>query len=235
MGFVVSAVDQQMFGSSESPDRLLGWSSRDSEPPIMAKSNALLLLDILWKDRKGFLRAWAETRAPVLTGLLFILWRCVHIARCVHLAVHTARELNKPSTPDRWVKFCEVQWRYYIIAGTDQLLPLRKFHEDARKYYESWSSQSTTVDLEDARTKLEAFTLQMSSASGPFPCPTLPTMGNMMLFVMTGCVFQPGIEDLLLPFLQAIFRCYWISMAAQDHQPRSEVPGNVSIILMPVR
>jgi hypothetical protein len=87
MDYVVGAVSEQIYGPWVSPDSFLGWSSRDSLAPIVSKANALLLLDILWKDRKGLLRAWAETHAPGLSGVLFILWRCVQITRYVDIAI----------------------------------------------------------------------------------------------------------------------------------------------------
>lgn len=65
-------------------DTMLGWST-DSDPlpwpPIMSQNDALLLLTILWRNRKGFLRAWADTTAPSLGILMFVLWRSVQIIK----------------------------------------------------------------------------------------------------------------------------------------------------------
>ncbi|KDN34055.1 hypothetical protein RSAG8_12843, partial [Rhizoctonia solani AG-8 WAC10335] len=61
------------------PNQIIGWNSQGPRTTIVSKANALLLLDLLFQDRKGLLRAWSETRSPTLTGVLFVLWRCVHI------------------------------------------------------------------------------------------------------------------------------------------------------------
>lgn len=60
-------------------DNFLGWDKIKIFPPFVSQVDALLLLDILWKGRKEFLRAWLDTRAPGLTALLFVLWRVVHL------------------------------------------------------------------------------------------------------------------------------------------------------------
>ncbi|KAG8732164.1 hypothetical protein FRC10_001189 [Ceratobasidium sp. 414] len=80
MDYVSGAAGDQVYGRWISPDPFLGWSSRYKFKPLVSRPNALILLDILWKDRKGFLRAWAQTHAPALFGPFFILWRCVEIA-----------------------------------------------------------------------------------------------------------------------------------------------------------
>jgi hypothetical protein len=81
MEYVSGAVADRVYDHWDIRDEFLGWASRSFNTPIITKANTLLLLDILWTDRRGFLRAWADTKAPGLGGLMFLLWRCVQITK----------------------------------------------------------------------------------------------------------------------------------------------------------
>lgn len=81
MAIIVRASFELMDDRESAIDNLFGWSP--DGVPIVTQSDALLILDILWNDRKRFLVAWAYSDSPPLNGLLFVLWRCVHIHRYV--------------------------------------------------------------------------------------------------------------------------------------------------------
>lgn len=69
-------------------DSLLGWGTGiNMFQPLMPRADALLLLDILFKGRKNFLRGWMNTQTPALTGLLFVLWRVVNLNGYVFVLV----------------------------------------------------------------------------------------------------------------------------------------------------
>ncbi|KAG8696327.1 hypothetical protein FRC08_007228 [Ceratobasidium sp. 394] len=121
MDYVSGAAGEQVYGPWASPDPFLGWSSRHKFKPLVSRPNSLILLNILWKDRKGFLKAWAETHALALLGPLFILWRGVEVA----------------STRNRWANFGEVFWRYYIVAGTEHPA-LEKMKDSVGRKYQQY-------------------------------------------------------------------------------------------------
>lgn len=86
--YVDGAVGDRIYDTWDIRDAFLGWDHKSSLcEPIMTKANTLILLDILYKDRKRFLKAWFETKAPALGGLLFVIWRCVQISKYVHLLI----------------------------------------------------------------------------------------------------------------------------------------------------
>ncbi|KAG8698278.1 hypothetical protein FRC11_014521, partial [Ceratobasidium sp. 423] len=204
------------------PDQVIGWSSQGSRAAIISKANTLLLLDLLFKDRKGLLRAWSETRSPTLTGLLFILWRCIHTA----------------STPTRWIHFIDIARRNYLVARGDVTSPIQKFHEDVRRRLHIWLSRSTptAVDLEDARTQLTMLTRRLCSepTSGLFAVPFTTSVSDLITFVLPKEEegFTPGVEELFLPLLRESFTSFWRHLKvdyASMRRPRLLV--NIATIL----
>ncbi|KAH7323375.1 hypothetical protein B0J17DRAFT_772655 [Rhizoctonia solani] len=132
------------------PDQTPDLDSQFSYQRIISKEGAMALLDLLFKDRKVFLRAWSEAESPTLAGLLLVLRRRIH----------------PTSTPKRWVRYVDIARRNYLSASAVANDPLPKFEEDIQKYPSIWySGAPIAVDLEDARTQLSILTRQMSSGS----------------------------------------------------------------------
>ncbi|EUC60706.1 hypothetical protein RSOL_361070 [Rhizoctonia solani AG-3 Rhs1AP] len=203
MEYVTGAVVELIYNKMvDVCDTFIGWKpgSLFDLKPVMSKADAAILLEVLYRDRKGFLRAWAETHAPSLSPLLFVLWRC-------------AKQTRMPS---RWISFCEIHWRYSIVAGTDHIGTLDEYNKDAGQYYEIWLPKGRPVDLEDARTILHAFTQRMQSTSILYPLPDVPTMGAMLSFVTPRSGLIPGVEDLFIPLVRVVFDYFWISVAGKS-------------------
>ncbi|CAE6472380.1 unnamed protein product [Rhizoctonia solani] len=118
--------------------------------------------------------------------------------------------------PNRWISFCEIHWRYYIVAGTDHIGTLEEYNKDAGQYYEIWLPKSRSVDLEDALTILHAFTQRMQSTSILYPLPDVPTMGAMLSFVAPRSGLIPGVEDLFIPLVRVVFNYFWMSVAGKS-------------------
>lgn len=76
-------------------DSFLGWEKIKIYDPLMSQADALLLLDVLYKGRKDFFRAWLDTRSPGLTGLLYVLWRVVRLNGYAYFNTCTNRVLNR--------------------------------------------------------------------------------------------------------------------------------------------
>lgn len=67
-------------------DWVLGWAELNHHAPLdtlVPRSDASTLLDLLWMDRKLFLKALSMTYSPGLSGIMFLLWRQWHLARYV--------------------------------------------------------------------------------------------------------------------------------------------------------
>lgn len=217
MQLVAGVVSEQINAPFSAPDDFLGWSSRN-RAPIISKPNTLLLLDILWKDRKRFLRAWAETQAPSLNGLVFIFWRCVLIA----------------STPDRWVFFCDFFWRYSLAARSEDLGSLQKINNDTMLHQHTWLSKKRAADLEDSRNLLCVLTTRLSSTSPLYSCPNITSITGMIMVAVPISGFQTGVEDLFMPLLRAIFDHFWIYMAEEGLDREYGLqPGEVGVLVTP--
>ncbi|CAE6506160.1 unnamed protein product [Rhizoctonia solani] len=202
-------------------DMFIGWKPGGffNVKPVMSKADAAILLEILYRDRKGFLRAWAETHAPSLSPLLFILWRCAKQTRM----------------PNRWISFCEIHWRYYVVAGTDHVGTLEEYNKDAGRCYEIWLPKGRPVDLEDARTILHAFTQRMQSTSILYPLPDVLTMGTMLSFVIPRCGLMPGVEYLFSPLVRVVFEYFWKSVAGKGlHTTFRLEPKDVATLVHPL-
>ncbi|KAH7333718.1 hypothetical protein B0J17DRAFT_676585 [Rhizoctonia solani] len=218
-GVVVQLVHDKL-ASADVCDIFIGWRWDDffNIKPVMSKANAAILLEVLYQDRKGFLRAWAETHAPSLSPLLFIIWRCT----------------KQTKMTNRWISFCEIHWRYYIVAGTDHIGTLEEYNEDAGEYYEVWLPKSRPVDLEDARTILNAFTQRMQSTSIMYPLPDVPTMGSMISFVVLRCGLMPGVEDLFILLAQVVFKYFWTSVVGKSRHIKFQLePEDVATVVHP--
>ncbi|CAE6492443.1 unnamed protein product [Rhizoctonia solani] len=135
---------------------------------------------------------------------------------------------------NRWISFCEIHWRYYIVAGTDHIGTLDEYNKDAGEYYEVWLPKGRPVDLEDARTILHAFIQRMQSTSILYPLPDVPTMGSMVSFVVPRSGLMPGVEDLFIPLVQVVFRYFWTSVAGKSLHTKFQLePEDVATVVHP--
>ncbi|CAE6376861.1 unnamed protein product [Rhizoctonia solani] len=195
------------------PDQVIGWSSSAPNEIIVNQECALLLLGLLFKNRKGLLRAWSETCSPTLTGLLFVLWRLAHIT----------------STPALWIYFIDIAQRNYLVVGGNGASPIQKFEQDIRERAKIWLSRNTpvAVDLEDSRTQLALLgkQLQFERDVGFSAIPFSMFASSLILhFTPTHEEgFVPGVEDLFVPLIQKLFGGFWRYLAI-DTTPRPVPP-----------
>ncbi|CAE6376841.1 unnamed protein product [Rhizoctonia solani] len=186
------------------PDKILGWDLHAPHSIIISKGNALLLLDLLFKDRKGFLRAWSETRCPTLSGLLFILRRSAHT----------------PIVPAHLVSFIEIA-RRNRLASTENIDRCPEFEKDITKNSQIWFSRDVTaaVDLEDARTQLSLLTKRLhfdpavDSSPNRFAMSAITLVLHALPKPKEG--FVPGVEDLFVPLIEETFRSTWSLLAVE--------------------
>lgn len=64
-------------------DWIVGWVALEDENApsevLVSRPDASMLLDMLWTDRKYFLKALTMTYSPGLSGIMFLLWRHLHL------------------------------------------------------------------------------------------------------------------------------------------------------------
>ncbi|KAG8724048.1 hypothetical protein FRC09_000649 [Ceratobasidium sp. 395] len=180
--------------------RFLGWSSSDQsvETSLVLEQHAFTLLDIIWACRKGFLKAWAESYAPSIFGIVCIIWRRVEMS----------------STSYQRGIFCDVLSRYNLVAGTDHWA-LDELQASATHYSEDWRQIPGRVDLEDARTIMQVYTERLTSESALYPIPDLAVVGQMAAFAIPFTRLTRGTEDLFIPALHATLEYFWLTVAGK--------------------
>ncbi|CAE6476557.1 unnamed protein product [Rhizoctonia solani] len=180
-----------------------------------SKKNTSLLLDLLFRDRKGLLKACSQTWSPTLTGLLFVIWRCVYIT----------------STPECWVLFIDIARRCYLFTKADISSVIQVFQEDAHRHLGLWLSRRTptAMDLEDARLQLSMLIERIWSEPGigTNDVPFILSFYFLVTFSLPQVDehFILGVEDLFIPLLTESFRSFW-------HYFKFE-SGFASVILRP--
>lgn len=65
-------------------DWILGWAVLEDHQAqldvLVPQSDASMLLELLWVDRKHFLKALTMTYSPgLVSGIMFLLWRHRHL------------------------------------------------------------------------------------------------------------------------------------------------------------
>lgn len=82
-GHVSRALEAEMitYNAGKGCDFILGWAQTDHQrhPGLVLRADALLLLNLLWENRKSFLIACMSTYMPGMSAVAYLLWRYVHL------------------------------------------------------------------------------------------------------------------------------------------------------------
>ncbi|CAE7149945.1 unnamed protein product [Rhizoctonia solani] len=157
-------------------DWVFGWSISSDQPRqklLLPPSEALNLMNIIWEDRKLFLRvlySCATTSRPVLCGLLFLFSRgLAHMRELRPLANMTI--LGS--------RFYELAVRYLLVTDKyQQIIQLMCDHE-TQSFIGIGPRVPRHVDSEDSRAILTAFIRRLTAGDDPDilrrrePCTTL--------------------------------------------------------------
>ncbi|QRV93652.1 hypothetical protein RhiJN_21670 [Ceratobasidium sp. AG-Ba] len=199
---IVAAGCSQGHRSIES---FLGWSSDSLLQPLIPQSAGLALLDVLWKDRKGFLRAWAETYSPELYSIIAILWRCVESA----------------GTFARRVALMDIIGRYSLVMEADSYYLRGLKDKIIHGPYESAMPMAGChrVDLEDSRMALRIYISRFGLDSASDKTPTLAHACYLLryLFPFPDKITK-GTEDLFAPVLRVTCEYFWLVAARKAPQ-----------------
>ncbi|KAG9122489.1 hypothetical protein FRC07_001103 [Ceratobasidium sp. 392] len=225
MKYINDSVAVMVYGLNKdhhSISSFLGWTPEDGLKPLISPPKAMTLLDILWKDRKGFLRAWGETHAPELYGLLVLLWSC----------------LETTGTPDQWAMFANIFHRYCLVAGDDSpaLNPLKESLSARSLNPLDPSPVHRQVDLEDSRMALRIYTERIASRSLSYPALSFADACFVLMYLFWGPnAIMRGTEDLLVPLMRATFEYYWVTAAkAFQNTPDLEVEDSATPTIIAV-
>ena len=82
-GHISRALEAEIitYGAGKGCDYILGWAGIDHHrhPLLILRTDSLLLLNLLWENRKSFLIASMSTYMPGMSAVAYLLWRYVHL------------------------------------------------------------------------------------------------------------------------------------------------------------
>jgi hypothetical protein len=81
---IQDVMEETIGGDLGDCDWILGWFKSPHHPqqiPLASRSDASLLLSLLWEDRTLFLKTFMSTYSPGLSGVIFLLWRYLSYER----------------------------------------------------------------------------------------------------------------------------------------------------------
>lgn len=150
----VSRVVSGMIGLSPDNrycDHVLGWAQLDNHPnrsPLIPRSDASMLLDLLYEDRKHFLESFMMTYPPVLSGVFFLIWRNWSLDRI------TLAQSDTASLTDFVSPLIELLCRCCLVVTTDQEPCLAVMHGAIGEDSLLWREK--LVDVEDSEMVVRA-------------------------------------------------------------------------------
>ncbi|KDN33757.1 hypothetical protein RSAG8_13155, partial [Rhizoctonia solani AG-8 WAC10335] len=186
-------------------DWIFGWS----DPPahgghpnlIVAESDALDLMNVLWNDRKAFLKSLSSTYTPGALIILLLIWQYM-------LRNGLQRDLPDPGLQTPLLgPFLDLSWRFALVAmPADYALAYRTAL--ITMFYLEELTESA-VDMEDSRTIINAYiksipiiedtVLYRQVALGLYP--------HLPRFVVRNIL--PGTADLFPALIKTILGRMW--------------------------
>ncbi|CUA78358.1 hypothetical protein RSOLAG22IIIB_13096 [Rhizoctonia solani] len=169
------------------------------------------LLDILWDDRKLFLRA-LMLDVPIasgLSGLLFLFSRRV------------AQEDDSQQNPSSLrKKLHELASRYYLVQDGSQIAPTLNVIS-SNPCYGDWITTPKHVDPEDSRWIMTAFIKRLSERS--YPEPLIEEDASMMLHFVP-LATDALTQDIIPAVLKHAIEYGWLVLLAQEDQDEIKRP-----------
>ncbi|CAE7054168.1 unnamed protein product [Rhizoctonia solani] len=186
-------------------DSVLGWKparDRNRFSPLLLQSEASTLLELLWKDRKHFLRVMRDASLPGLSGLIFVAFRLVS-----QMGHNNSQFIEE--TPQ--AKLYELILRYLLVAPQTQGSTLKLFLKQNIIAGPIWKNQPAFVDPLDSRMILESFTRYYSK-----PTEWHSVERPLVLFVFVRASIDPQSQDLLPEVIRSAIDYTW-TMILEGH------------------
>jgi hypothetical protein len=108
------------------------------------------------------------------------------------------------------IPFCEILWRYFLVATTDQLGPMVYMNNDLQlsDKVDQWTDSPKHVTLDDLRLILQAYTARISPADSRDYSP-LEIDGVIIVLNYIAQIMQPGVEMFLPPLIGITLERAW--------------------------
>ncbi|KAG8729966.1 hypothetical protein FRC11_007660 [Ceratobasidium sp. 423] len=204
-GYLSNVIMAEIADSStgeECCDWMFGWvdppTGRDHSKPLITKSDALDLINVLWEDRKLFFRALLSTYTPGASIILLLFWQYMR-RECI---------LKEPPLPTSLVgSFLDLTWRFTLAALPNDYVIVTRASTDAKENFAKWQD-SKAVDGEDSRNIINAYIKGIPSTEGMVYRQTaLAVYRFLPYFVLQ--IILPGTEDLFPQLVGTILGRLW--------------------------
>ncbi|CAE7132425.1 unnamed protein product [Rhizoctonia solani] len=206
-------------------DWVFGWSISPYKP-LLSASEALDLMNIIWEDRKLFLRviySCVATSRPGLSGLMFLFLRSI-----AHMKLQPNTNMRIPGA-----RFCELVIRYLLVADKHQRVPMILMCDTETEAFISIGTHIPRhVDPEDSRVISTAFIRQLTAGDDPDilrrrePCTMLRLVplaidikAQSLIPDVVGCIIEYG----------------WFALPTIHEQSNKEPWGVIAIIFEALR
>ncbi|KEP51251.1 putative transmembrane protein [Rhizoctonia solani 123E] len=205
---------------------VLGWAriqgrSQVRQNAMMLQVDIASILDMLWEDRENFLKTFMAIRSPGLSGVIFILWRYLY----------SGSVFKDTPPPDRTaIPFCEVLWRYLLVAPPDQLEPLLHINCDVglSGKVDIWQKSTKQTNFEDLRSVFQAYAGRMLSADSRSHALELDTILALLNFVLD--ILKPGAEMFFAQVVGLTLDRAWEALGDADQGTIGQI-GGIFILL----
>ncbi|CAE7101422.1 unnamed protein product [Rhizoctonia solani] len=191
-------------------DWALGWSApaaRRRQTPLLSQSDISTLLDVLWDDRKLFIRAHASTDCISggfgLSGLMFLFTRYLSQERAF---------FPSPGQGVLGNRKYELLLRYSLVASKNQRLAILSYLDIPSRCQE-WMNTPKHVDIEDSRLILNSFIKQLSEGDDP---DILAKQDPSMMLRFVSLAIDTSTQDLLPEVLRWTIQHGWSSLLGVD-------------------
>ncbi|KAG8703935.1 hypothetical protein FRC11_010340, partial [Ceratobasidium sp. 423] len=181
-------------------DWILGWAKSDHHPlqePFAARSDMWMLLNLLYDDRKRFLSIFTSTYSLGLSGLMFLLWRYHRFDR----------------SEDFIPLFGDILLRYFLVAPTNQLLPLTSVFSQTKDIARLKSPKF--VDLEDSKAIISACARCLAPTDTDLYEPLPVSAFSVHLFCIMPFL-RPGCEHLIPALFRAAIQRFWKALVDNE-------------------
>ncbi|CAE6436799.1 unnamed protein product [Rhizoctonia solani] len=188
----------------------------DQTTSVIAPREGLLLFNMLWGDRKLFLKAMVSTYVPGLSGVMHLLWQLWRVGR----ANSTDYDLLLG------VPLYEVLRRCYLGVTRDQDRALTALISDTQCMADLWLHRSTVLDAEDSKTLLQGYIRRVTSPEIWHGGISVTSVSSVLEFVVRFA--QQGAVEMFPPVFATTIRFLW-NEANSNEQVQGDEVGNLEI------
>ncbi|CAE6507114.1 unnamed protein product [Rhizoctonia solani] len=200
--YLFTEEDKKHIQQSPRCDWIFGWS----DPPahgghpklIIAGSDALDLMDVLWNDRKAFLKSLSLAYTPGSSIMLFAIWQYMYRKGVLLKPVSRTPVLDT---------FLDLTWRFMLITtpGDYGLM----FPIIMAAMLHSGKLAESAVDVEDSRNIIDAYVRGMAPAEDPLLYRQVSSAAYPLLLRFVERTLLPGTEDLYHGIVKSMLSRLW--------------------------